>query len=81
MDPLTAGPIPFGLAGPLRLECGVDLTSWVLVDAAGRPVRSGGRVVAGAPWTLEAEGLVSGWHALVCTASDGRRWTLEVLVD
>ena len=81
VGPLTAGPIPFGLAGPLRLECGVDLTSWVLVDAAGRPVRSGGRVVAGAPWTLEAEGLVSGWHALVCTASDGRRWTLEVLVD
>ena len=53
---------------PLRLECGVDLTTWALVDAAGRTVRSGGRVVAGAPWTLEAEGLIPGWHALVCTA-------------
>ena len=78
---LHAGPIPFGLAGPLRLECGVDLTTWALVDAAGRTVRTGGRVVADAPWTLEAEGLMPGWHALVCTASDGRRWTLEVLVD
>jgi hypothetical protein len=81
VGPLHAGPIPFGLAGPLRLECGVDLTTWALVDAAGRTVRTGGRVVADAPWTLEAEGLMPGWHALVCTASDGRRWTLEVLVD
>ena len=81
VGPLHAGPIPFGLAGPLRLECGVDLTTWALVDAAGRTVRTGGRVVADAPWTLEAEGLIPGWHALVCTASDGRRWTLEVLVD
>ncbi len=81
VGPLHAGPIPFGLAGPLRLECGVDLTTWALVDAAGRTVRTGGRVVAAAPWPLEAEGLMPGWHALVCTASDGRRWTLEVLVD
>ena len=49
-------------------------------SAAERP-GTGGRVVADAPWTLEAEGLMPGWHALVCTASDGRRWTLEVLVD
>ena len=78
---VTAGPIPFGLAGPLRLESAADLTTWALVDALGRTVRSGGRVVAGAPWTLEAEGLVPGWHVLVCTASDGRQWNLEVMVD
>ena len=78
---LEGGPVPFGQAGPLRLRSQVDVVNWSLRDASARIVGRGGPVVAGSEWQMDAEGLVPGWHVLVCTGRDGRRWSMILLVD
>ena len=81
VDQVVAGPIPFGQAGPLRLESKVGVKRWSLFDSTGRPVRRGGPMPAGAQWTLEPNGLIPGWYTLVCHSDEGRRWTVPVMVN
>ena len=78
---LEGGPVPFGQAGPLRLRSRVDVVNWLLRDASARIVGSGGPVAAGSEWQIDAHGLVPGWHVLVCTGSDGRHWSMTLLLD
>ena len=79
--PLSGGPVPFGQAGPLRLQSAWDIAEWTVRDAAGRAVKSGGHVAAGSPWLLGADGMKLGWHVLSCVGVDGRRWSLPLMVD
>jgi len=79
--PLSGGPVPFGQAGPLRLQSAWDIAEWTVRDAAGRAVKSGGRVAAGSPWRVAADGMKPGWHVLSCVGVDGRRWSLPLMVD
>jgi len=77
----SCGPVPFGQAGPLRIRSRMDVDEWSLRDASARIVRSGGRVVAGSDWRIEASGLIPGWYILMFTGADGRRWSLSLMVD
>ncbi len=78
---LEGGPVPFGQSGPLRLRSKVDVITWFLQDAAARIVRRGGLELAGSEWQIDAEGLAPGWHVLVCTGRDGRRWSMSLMLD
>ena len=79
VGPLSGGPVPFGQAGPLRLQSAWDIAEWTVRDAAGRTVKSGGHVAARSPWLLEADGMKSGWHAC-CPVSESTA-ALEPAVD
>ena len=78
---LKAGPVPFGAGRPLQVQLAADLKHWVLRDALGRAVRTGGPQLSGAAWTVNADGVRPGWHVLVMEGRAGQVWSWPVHID